>query len=211
MVAKKKRGQLRFCVNYRRLNTQTIVDVFPMPDVKETLDALAHAKYFSVMNARAGYWQVLMDPSDVPKTGFVTRRGKYEWLVMPFRLVNALATFQRMMNMVLTGLVWELCLVYVDNIIMFSETFEQHMVDLQKVFGRLKVAGIRLHPDKCSFCQKKTKFLGHVVCADGIKPDPDKVSAVMTFAAPHTLKQLCGFLGCWATTESSLMTQWPSY
>ena len=79
--------------DYRRLNMQTIVDVFPMPNVKKTLDALAHAKYFSVMNARAGYWQVLMDPSDVPKTGFVTRRGKYKWLVMPFRLVNAPTTF----------------------------------------------------------------------------------------------------------------------
>ena len=78
MVAKKKGGQLRFCVDYRRLNTQTVVDVFPMPDVKKTLDALAHAKYFSVMDVRAGYWQVLMEPSDVPKTSFVTRRGKYE-------------------------------------------------------------------------------------------------------------------------------------
>ena len=132
---------------------------------------------------------------DVPKTSFVTRRGKYAWLVMPFRLVNPPATFQRMMNMVLTGLVWELCLVYMDDIIVFSETFKQHMIDLQKVFDRLKVAGIRLHPDKCRFCQKQTKFLGHVVCANSIRPDPDKVSAVMTFAAPRTLKQLCGFLG----------------
>ena len=82
-----------------------------------------------------------------------------------------------------------------DDIIVFSETFEQHMIDLQKVFDRLKVAGIRLHPDKCRFYQKETKFLGHVVCADGIRPDPDKVSAVMTFVAPRTLKQLCGFLG----------------
>ena len=128
-----------------------------MPDIKEILDTLAHAKYFLVMNARAGYWQVLMDLSDVPKTSFVTRRGKYEWLVMLFRLINTPATFQRMMNMMLTSLVWELCLVYVDNIIVFSETFKQHMIDLQKVFDRLKVAGIRLHPDKCRFCQKKTK------------------------------------------------------
>ncbi|CAF4802655.1 unnamed protein product, partial [Rotaria socialis] len=144
---------LRFCVDYRKLNASTIRTAYPMPRVDDTLDSLRAAKYISALDLRSGYWQVEIDPGSRDKTAFITHRGLYEFLVMPFGHSNAPATFQRLMDIVPAGIKWQSCLVYIDDIIVFSPTFEQHIHDLSTVFDRLTNAGLTLKASKCDFCR----------------------------------------------------------
>jgi len=195
VLAKKKDGGFRFCVDYRDLNAQTMQDVFPLPNIQEAIDALVRARYFSVMDARSGYWQVKVRAKDRAKTAFITRSGKWEWTVMPMGLINAPATFQRMMNMILAGLTWLNCLVYMDDIMVYSETFEEHLEHLQEVFNRLRSVNIRLHLGKSHFCQKETLYLGHIVSAEGVKVNPAKVNAVKLLQPPTSVRRVCTFLG----------------
>ena len=195
VLAPKKDGGIRFCTDYRGLNKVTIKDVYPLPLISETLDQLGKAKFFTLMDARAGYWQVKMKEEDIPKTAFATHRGLWEWICMPFGLTNAPATFQRMMNMVLHGLTWRFCLVYVDDIMVYSATFEEHLEHIQQVLDRLRAHNIRLHPGKCHFCQKETGYLGHVISADGVQVDHKKTDTIRTLKAPRSMKELRGFLG----------------
>ena len=155
MVAKKD-GSIRFCVDYRKLNSLTKRDVYPLPRIDDTLDALGTAKYFSTLDLASGYWQVAMDPQDKEKTAFTTKYGLFEFNVMPFGLTNAPATFQRLMDLVLSGLTWSVCLVYLDDVIIFSTTFEDHLAHLQQVFERLGQAGLTLKASKCHFCKRKS-------------------------------------------------------
>src|SRR5688572_29016332 len=119
VLARKKDGNLRFCIDYRQLNDRTKKDSYPLPRIDECLDALAGGGWFSTLDLRSGYHQVAMDPKDADKTAFVTRRGIFRWKVMPFGLCNAPATFQRLMDIVLSGLNFEVCLVYLDDVIIF--------------------------------------------------------------------------------------------
>ncbi|CAF1476348.1 unnamed protein product [Didymodactylos carnosus] len=195
VLAPKKDGTLRFCVDYRKLNVLTVKDAYPIPRVDDTLDSLQQAKFVSTLDLRSGYWQVEMDPESRAKIAFVTPRGLFEFNVMPFGLCNAPATFQRLMDIVLAGLKWQSCLVYIDDIIIFSPTFEQHLLDLEAVFLRLKEANLTLKASKCEFCRKELKYLGHLITPDGIKPDPSLVSAVQRFPPPQKIKDLQSFLG----------------
>ncbi|CAF4545674.1 unnamed protein product, partial [Rotaria magnacalcarata] len=174
-LSPKKDGSLRFCVDYRKLNASTIRTAYPMPRVDDTLDSLREAKYISTLDLRSGYWQVEIDPDSRDKKAFITHRGLYEFLVMPFGLSNAPATFQRLMDIVLAGIKWQSCLVYIDDIIVFSPTFEQHVHDLSIVFDRLTNTGLTLKASKCDFCRRELKYLGHLITTDGIKPDPGLV------------------------------------
>ena len=195
VLVKKSDGTLRFCVDYRQLNNLTVKDSYPLPRIDTCFDALGGARYFSTLDLRQGYWQVENDPESSDKTTFITRKGSFKFKVLPFGLSNAPAVFQRLMNMVMQGLTWEACLVFLDDIIVISSTFEQHLERLNAVFNRLKAANLKLKPSKCRLFQIKVKFLGSVVSADGIEPDPDKLKAISDWPVPANLTELRAFVG----------------
>ncbi|MDD9818054.1 MAG: RNase H-like domain-containing protein, partial [Gammaproteobacteria bacterium] len=195
VLVPKKDGSARFCVDYRRLNSVTEGDAYPLPRIDDCLDALGGAKLFTTLDLASGYWQVEMDEDDRAKTAFTTHHGLYEFNRMPFGLKGAPQTFQRLMAAILGSHQWETCLLYLDDIIIFSQTFEQHLHRLESILIKLKEAGLKLKPVKCSFLQTQVKFLGHVVSADGVAPDPLKVQAVATFPRPQNLEELRRFLG----------------
>ena len=146
VLVKKKDGSVRFCIDYRKVNNITRKDAYPLPRIDDTLDTLSGAKWFSTLDLLSGYWQVEVTAEDREKTAFVTRDGLFEFNVMPFGLCNGPATFQRLMDMILTGLQWTNCLIYLDDVIIFSHDFKSHLDNLQYVFQRLRSAGLKLKP-----------------------------------------------------------------
>ena len=195
VLVRKKDGTWRFCVDFRKVNAVTHKDAYPLPNIEETLDSLDGAQYFSTLDLASGYWQVELEEEAKEKTAFATPLGLYEFNVMPFGLTNAPATFQRLMECVLAGLSLDRCLVYLDDVIVFSRSFDEHLVNLECVFERLAQAGLTLKLSKCTFCQKEVRYLGHIVGSGGIRPDPQKVSCVLSYPAPKNLKELQAFLG----------------
>ena len=140
-------------MDYRRLNEVTIKDAYPLPRIDESLDQLAGSKWFSCLDMNAGYWQVELDPQDREKSAFISRKGQYEFKVLPFGLCNSPATFERLIEKVLAGLHWETCLVYLDDIIVCGKTFDEMVTNLDEVFLRLQQAGLKLKARKCHlFC-----------------------------------------------------------
>lgn len=168
VMVKKKNGQLRFAVDYRKLNTITKQHTFPLPRLEDVFDTIgvSKASIFSTLDLASGFWQIPMDPETSHKSAFVTPSGVYQWKRMPFGLVNAPASFQALMTQVLRGLNWKFCLVYVDDILVFSNSFEQHMHHLHQIFSRLQSARLTLKPSKCCFALKKVHYLGHVITKD---------------------------------------------
>ncbi|UYV84941.1 hypothetical protein LAZ67_X004064, partial [Cordylochernes scorpioides] len=195
VLVKKKDGTWRFCVDYRRLNKITRKDVYPLPRIDDTLDSLKGASVFSTMDLKSGYWQIEVDEADREKTAFVTPDGLFEFKVMPFGLCNAPATFERIMDNLLRGLKWNICLCYLDDIIVFSKTMEEHILRLEMVLNCLSKAGLTLNLEKCHFGSRRMKVLGHLIDGDGIYPDPDKVEAVRNFLRPKNVSEVRSFLG----------------
>ena len=161
----------------------------------DTLEALSGSKWFSTLDLLCGYWQVEVEEKDRHKTAFCTREGLFEFKVMPFGLCNAPAVFQRLMDLVLSGIQWERCLVYIDDIVIMGKTFERHLQNLKLVLERLRRAGLKLKPSKCSLFQDKVVYLGHVVTRDGIHTDPEKVNAVSKWPVPTSGRDVQQFLG----------------
>jgi hypothetical protein len=195
VLAKKKDGTWRFCIDYRGLNNITIRDMYPIPRIDDALDALSGAKLFSTLDAWTGYWQVPIAEEDRAKTGFVTKNGHWEWIAMPMGLTNAPATFQRVMNLILHGLNWKSCLVYLDDIIVFSSTFDEHLERLGQVLDKLEEANIFLKLPKCTFCTDTVEYLGHIVSSQGVMPDPKKIERLQGMKSPSNIKEVRSFLG----------------
>eukprot|EP00731_Ephydatia_muelleri_P003644 Em0001g3644a len=195
VLAKKHDGTTRFCVDYRKVNKVTRKDAYPLPRVDDTLDTLVGSKFFTTLDLASGYWQVEVAPEDQPKTAFTTPEGLYQFKVMPFGLCNAPATFQRLMDRVLSGLKWSSCLVYFDDLIVVGTTFQEHLHHLTSVFTRLRGAGLKLKPKKCTLCRQQVTFLGHIVSTDGVATDPSKTEAVSKWPIPQNRKEVQQFLG----------------
>ncbi|KAL0151982.1 hypothetical protein M9458_052700 [Cirrhinus mrigala] len=191
----KKCGTWRFCVDYRRLNSVTIKDSHPLPRVDDTLDALTGAVWFSTLDFSNGYWQIEVAEEDREKTAFTTGQGLYQWRSMPMGLSNAPATFQRLMELVLRGLSLHICMVYLDDILIYNKTFEEHLSSLKEVFSRIQSAVLRLNPRKCHLARDHVVFLGHVVSRKGLQPDPKNTEKVLNWPVPRSPSEVRAFVG----------------
>ena len=195
VLMKKKDGSARFCVDYRALNNVTVKNSWPLPRTDDCFDALTGSKWFSTLDLCSGYWQVAMDDKEKPKTAFITGKGLYQFTVMSFGLCNAPATFERLMEDKLAGLPWEVCLLYLDDVIVHAPTIAEELARLRRVFQRLRDAKLKLSTKKCFLLQKSVSFLGHVVSGDGVSTDPRKIEAVRDWPHPRTAKEVRSFLG----------------
>jgi hypothetical protein len=157
----------RMVLDFRELNEKTVGDAYPLPNITEILDQLGGAKYFSVLDLASGFHQIRMHPSDSHKTAFSTPHGHYEFDRMPFGLKNAPATFQRLMDLVLTGMQGNEIFVYLDDIVIYSSSLTEHAIKFEKIAKRLRQANLRLQPDKCEFLRKEVTYLGHIIGENG--------------------------------------------
>jgi hypothetical protein len=195
LVAKKEEGQMRFCVDYRELNSVTIKDRYPIPNIQLIIDSLHGARYFSTLDLLSGYWQIEIEEKHKYKTAFICEYGLYEFNCMPFGLCNAPGTFQREMNNVLKDVLYEFTLVYLDDIIVFSKTLDDHIKHLKIIFKLLANEGLKLKLSKCDFFKTKIKYLGHVITVNGFHPDNKKITSILNYPEPQNVKQLLSFLG----------------
>ena len=195
VLVTKKDGTTRFCVDFRKLNEVSCKDAYPLPRADSCFDAMHGAKWFSTFDLRSGYYQVKMHPDSAEKTSFVTRTGSYQFKVMPFGLCGAGATFQRVMNIALAGLTFQTCLVYLDDIIIYSRSVEEHVERMRGVFQRLRSAGLKLKPSKCMLLRRSVEFLGHIVSDKGVHVNPAKTSAIQEWPQPETVRDVRSFIG----------------
>ena len=156
VLIKKKVGTLRFCIDYRKLNLVTQKDAYPLPHIEDTLQALSGSQWFSTIDLLSGYWQVGIAENDKEKTAFTTQEGLFEFNVMPFGLCNAPATFQRLMDLTLSGMLWTECLVYLDDVVIFGRTFGDHLKNLESVLKRIHGVNLKVKPSKCAFFESKS-------------------------------------------------------
>jgi hypothetical protein len=196
VLVKKKDGTERFCMDYRKLNEVTRKDVYPLPRCEEILESLSGTAYFSHLDLVRGYWQIKVAKEDREKTAFATPEGLFQFKRLPFGLTNAPATFQRVMNNILSGLTWTDCLVYLDDIIVFGSTLAEHNKRLDEVLARLEQTGLKLNAKKCHLVQEKCVILGHLVSKEGISTDPEKTQVIRDWPIPNNISDLRSFLGC---------------
>ena len=196
VLARKKCGGLRFCIDLRKLNERTVRDAHSIPRIDDSLDRLEGSSWFSSLDLKAGYWQVEMDEESKALTAFtVGPLGFYECERMPFGLTNAPATFQRLMESCLGELHLSTCLIYLDDVVIFSKTLDEQIDRLEEVLAKLRLSGLRLQPSKCELFKRRLLYLGFLVSEQGVETDPEKVAAVVKWPEPKTVTQVRSFLG----------------
>ena len=188
LVARKPDGSLRFCVDFRKLNAVTKKDGYPLPLIDELMQRVGQAKYFTKLDIRQGFHRIRMTPESEDLTSFRTRYGQYKYTVMPFGITNGPATFQRYINSVLKDCLDIYATVYVDDILIYSETLEDYRRHIRGVLERLRGAGLQAALHKCEFHVTETKFLGFIVGTNGIRTDPDKIAVIQNWDPPTTVK-----------------------
>jgi len=196
ILVEKKNGKYRLCIDYRKLNNCTIKDSYALPRIDEILYAIGNtAKILTTLDLFSGYHQVPMFEQDKDKTAFTTIFGNYEFNVMPFGLTNAPATFQREMNRIFFELIGNCIFIYIDDVIIFSGSFEKHLEDIVKVFKILRENNLKINIEKCHFFQKEVELLGHLLTVDGLKPVPTKVEVIKRWLPPKNITDVRSFLG----------------
>ena len=179
VLIRKKDGGLRFCIDFRRLNARTKKDSYPLPRMQETMESLVGARFFSMMDLKSRFWQVKMSEKSRQYTAFtVGSMGIFEFLRLPYGLCNALATFQWLMQNCLGELNLTYALIYLDDVIVFSRTEEDHLIQLRAVFEQFQEHGLKLKPSKCHFLWKEITFLGHKVSEEGMKPGEEGLKSI---------------------------------
>lgn len=171
----------RIVIDYRKLNEITVEDKFPIPNIEDIFSKLGNAQYFSTLDLAKGFHQIPINVEDRHKTAFSTTNGHYEFTRMPFGLKNAPASFQRMMNEVLSDYINKICVVYLDDILIFSTSLQEHIDSLNKIFKRLLDFNLKVQINKCDFLKHETEYLGHIISRDGIKPNPNKIEVIKKF------------------------------
>ena len=195
LIVQRRDGTARFCVDYRSLNAITGKDSFPIPDINETLEHLRGSKFFTTIDLQAGVWQAQMTPEDRDKTGFSCEEGHFRYVKAPYGLQNAPSTFSRMMKIVLSELLGPTCLAFVDEIVVHSDTYDQHVLDVVKVLERLDKSGLKVHGSKCVFATRELEAFGHTVTEEGIALSPKGTAAISDMRLPSNLSELVTVLG----------------
>jgi hypothetical protein len=195
LLVKKPDGSWRFCIDYRALNQVTVKNGHALPRIDDLLDKIQGAKYFSSMDLLQGFYQLPLKESDRPKTAFKTTFGHYQFRVVSMGLSNSPSVFQRVMNQIFQKYLNKFVLIYLDDILIFSKTPQEHLQHIRQVLHIIRKNNLSLKAKKCHFFQSEVKFLGHVISKDGIKPDPEKVQAVQDWVEPSSQTQVRAFLG----------------
>ena len=198
VMVKKKTGELRFCCDFRPLNDVTVKDAFPLPRIDESLSRIGNAKIFTSIDLAWAFWQIPLKKRDRRKTAFACELGLFEWRRMPFGLCNASATIQRSIARALQRIQQRhgsVVMAYIDDIVIATETIEEHIARIKEVFECLREAGLKMRAEKCDFMRTETKYLGRVVSSEGIKPDPEAVIKIQEWMPPRSREELQSFLG----------------
>ena len=187
--------KFRMVIDFRKLNEKTIEDKYPIPKIEEILDNLGKCSYFTTLDLAQGFHQIEMDSRSIEKTAFSVNNGHFEYVRMPFGLKNAPATFQRVMDNVFREFINKFAFIYMDDIVIFSKSLNEHIQHLTLIFNKLRLFNLKIQPDKSHFLRKDVEFLGHIITPSGIKPNPSKLSAIENFPIPKTTKEIKSFLG----------------
>ena len=195
VLVPKKDGTKRLCIDYRPLNAIVPRSSFPLPKISDIFAVLKGKRFFTCLDLAKGFWQIRIADGDRQKTAFTTPFGLYEFTRLPFGLNSAPGVFQATMTRVLSDLLWTICVVYIDDILIYSDTWEEHLEAIDKVLQRLIQANLKIKLSKCEFARTQLQYLGHIINSQGIATDPKKVEAIRLWAPPKTVKELEQFLG----------------